>query len=72
MSILAFGDAPEAYGLPKDPRIPLAVELWKSPLKWIGNAAILAGIIGTFVHYLRFGPKHPPEDTRAKEAVAGR
>jgi formate dehydrogenase beta subunit len=71
VSVLAFASKPEAYGLPKEPRIPILVELWKSPLKWIGNFAIVAGIIGTFVHYLRFGPKHVPEDAETKPAGAG-
>jgi formate dehydrogenase iron-sulfur subunit len=49
---------PEAYGgLPSNPRIPLTVKLWKHPLKWIGNLAIVGGLIGLFVHYLRYGPK---------------
>jgi len=49
---------PELYGgLPKNPTIPLAVSLWKTPLKWIGNLAIVGGLMGLAVHYLRFGPK---------------
>jgi len=71
VSVLAFASKPEAYGLPKEPRIPILVELWKSPLKWIGNFAIVAGIIGTFVHYLRFGPKHVPEEAQVQAKPAG-
>ena len=71
VSILAYADKPEAYGLPADPTIPWTVELWKQPLKWIGNLAIIGGIIGTFLHYLRYGPKHAPDDTKAKAAPAG-
>jgi hypothetical protein len=49
---------PEIYGgLPKDPHVPLSVKLWKGPLKWLGNIAIVGGVIGLFVHYLRYGPK---------------
>jgi formate dehydrogenase beta subunit len=49
---------PELYGgLPRDPRVPLSVKLWKYPLKWLGNLAILGGLIGVAFHYLRFGPK---------------
>ena len=59
--------APELYGLPRDPNIPWLVQLWKHPLKWIGNLAIVGGILGTFVHYLRFGPKMVKEDAGAKE-----
>ncbi|MGA3017428.1 MAG: formate dehydrogenase subunit beta [Bryobacteraceae bacterium] len=50
---------PEAYGgLPKNPRVPLSVKLWKGPLKWLGNLAMIGGLLGVTMHYLRFGPKH--------------
>jgi len=49
---------PEAYGgLPKNPRVPLSVKLWKGPLKWLGNLAMVGGLLGVTLHYLRFGPK---------------
>ena len=49
---------PEAYGgLPKDPRVPWLVRMWKGPLKWLGNLAMTAGVLGVAAHYLRFGPK---------------
>jgi formate dehydrogenase beta subunit len=49
---------PEAYGgLPSNPRVPWTVRLWKYPLKWLGNLAMIGGVLGVFVHYLRFGPK---------------
>lgn len=49
---------PELYGgLPSNPRIPLSVKLWKHPLKWLGNLAIVGGLVGLFIHYLKFGPK---------------
>jgi formate dehydrogenase beta subunit len=58
---------PELYGgLPKDPHVPLTVRLWKGPLKWIGNLAMVAGVVGMAFHYMRFGPKKeeelPPDD----------
>jgi formate dehydrogenase iron-sulfur subunit len=54
---------PELYGgLPKDPHVSWTVKLWKHPLKWIGNFAIIGGIVGTFMHYLRYGPKIVPEE----------
>jgi formate dehydrogenase beta subunit len=71
VSILAFADKPQAYGLPADPTVPWTVELWKQPLKWIGNLAIIGGIIGTFVHYLRYGPKHVPPEAKSRQAEAG-
>ncbi len=56
--VLHDATKPELYGgLPANPSIPLVVKLWKHPLKWLGNLAIAGGLIGLFVHYLRFGPK---------------
>jgi len=58
---------PEAYGgLPANPSIPWTVRLWKTPLKWIGNLAMLGGLIGVTLHYLRFGPKVVKEDQGEK------
>jgi formate dehydrogenase iron-sulfur subunit len=49
---------PEAYGgLPADPHIPWMVKLWKHPLKWLGNVAMIGGLVGLAIHYLRYGPK---------------
>jgi hypothetical protein len=49
---------PELYGgLPKDPHIPWVVRIWKGPAKWIGNLAMLGGLLGVTLHYLRYGPK---------------
>jgi formate dehydrogenase beta subunit len=64
VTVLTFGNHPEVYGLPKDPTIPMAVQLWKTPLKWLGNLAIIGGILGTFVHYLRFGPKEVKDEAQ--------
>jgi len=56
--VLHDATKPELYGgLPANPSIPLVVKLWKHPLKWLGNLAIAGGLIGLFIHYLRFGPK---------------
>ncbi len=50
---------PELYGgLPKDPHIPISVQLWKHPLKWIGNLAMVGGLFGLAWHYMRYGKKH--------------
>ncbi len=58
MYVLHDIEHPERYGgLPKDPRVPLLVRIWKGPLKWLGNFAIAAGLLGAAAHYLRFGPK---------------
>jgi formate dehydrogenase iron-sulfur subunit len=58
VTVLAFGDRPELYGLPRDPTVPLAVQLWKGPLKWLGNVAMLGGLAVAAVHFIRFGRKH--------------
>jgi len=55
--VLAHADQPEMYGLPKDPQIPWTVALWKGPLKWIGNALMIGGVLGALAHYLRYGPR---------------
>ena len=68
ITVLAYGDNLEAYGLPKNPTIPLAVWLWKVPLKWLGSLAMIGGILGTALHYLRFGPKEVKDEAAAKEA----
>jgi formate dehydrogenase beta subunit/formate dehydrogenase gamma subunit len=75
VTVLAHGDHPEWYDLPRDPHIPLSVAITKSILRPLGLVA-LAGTIGaSFGHFLRFGPKEtrsgedrppPPEASLAK------
>jgi formate dehydrogenase beta subunit len=60
ITVLAFGDRPDLYGLPRNPTIPATVRFWKGPLKWIGNLAMVGGLLGVFVHYIRFGRKDDP------------
>jgi formate dehydrogenase beta subunit len=57
ITVLAHGDHPEWYDLPKDPHVPLLVKLWKKVLRPIGGIAILGAVIGVFGHYMRHGPK---------------
>jgi formate dehydrogenase beta subunit len=60
--VLHDATKPELYGgLPANPSIPWSVKLWKGPLKWLGNAAMIGGLVGLVVHYLRFGPKEREE-----------
>ena len=68
VTVLAYGDRPELYGLPRDPTIPMSVRLWKGPLKWLGNIAMLGGVLGVFVHFVRFGRKHG--ETKASEEAS--
>jgi formate dehydrogenase beta subunit len=70
VTVLAHGDRPELYGLPRDPSVPLAVRFWKGPLKWIGNLAMLGGVLGVFVHYVRYGRKGL-EDTETTDLKNG-
>src|SRR5271169_2694069 len=50
VTVLAYGDRPELYGLPKDPRIPRVVGLTKRILKPLGIFAIGATLVGLFTH----------------------
>jgi len=59
--VLADATSPELYGLPLDPEIPWQVRLWKGPLKWLGNAIFVGGILAAILHYLRFGPREVGE-----------
>jgi formate dehydrogenase beta subunit len=72
VTVLVHGDQPELYGLPTDPTIPAAVRLWKGPLKWLGNAAMLSGLTAAVVHFVRFGQKAhaappPPAEPETRE-----
>ncbi|MGO9064616.1 MAG: formate dehydrogenase subunit beta [Myxococcaceae bacterium] len=62
VTVLAHGDKPELYGLPRDPHVPLAVSLSKRILKPLGIFAIGATLVGLFTHYIRTGPKKPHDD----------
>ena len=54
----AFGDHPEWYGgLPRAPRVPMAVTFWKKWLRPIGFLAIFGAIVGAFGHHLYHGNK---------------
>jgi formate dehydrogenase iron-sulfur subunit len=63
VTILAHGDQPELYGLPRDPQIPTAVTVSKRILKPLGLLAIGVTVLGLFGHYMKFGPKKPHADS---------
>ena len=70
--VLHDASNPEAYGgLPRDPRIPWSVKLWKGPLKWIGNLAMVGGLVGLALHYTRFGPKRIDPEKRDEPDKGG-
>ena len=62
VTVLAFGDRPELYGLPRNPTIPLAVRLWKGPLKSSATWRCSAGCVAAAVHFIRFGRKQLPSE----------
>ena len=62
MYVLKDASEPEMYGLPKDPTIPLSLSFWKGPVKWLGSAILAGGILGSFFHYVKFGPKHSGDE----------
>jgi formate dehydrogenase iron-sulfur subunit len=64
ITVLAYGDKPELYGLPKDPKIPAYVGLMKSVLKPIGNFLMLIGVVGAFGHFMRYGKHEDPSEAR--------
>lgn len=57
VTVLARGDHPEWYGLPRDPHVPLGVRFWKNWLRPIGFLAIFGAIVGAFGHHLYHGNK---------------
>lgn len=57
VTVLAHGDRPDLYGLPESPTVPVAVSLWKKPLRWLGSLGLIAGVVTASLHYLRYGPK---------------
>jgi len=61
VTVLAHGDHPEWYGLPRDPHVPWSVAFSKRFLRPLGLIAIFGTIAGVFGHFLRHGPKKPPE-----------
>jgi formate dehydrogenase beta subunit len=63
VTVLAHGDHPEWYGLPRDPHVPRSVRFWKSVLRPLGMVAIAGTILGTFVHYLKYGRREPAPES---------
>jgi formate dehydrogenase iron-sulfur subunit len=62
---------PEAYGgLPSNPHVPWSVKLWKGPIKWLGNLAMLGGLVGVAVHFMRYGRKRVEEKPNGQDGTA--
>ena len=61
VTVLAHGDHPEWYDLPRDPQVPLAVRIWKRVLRPLGSLAIVGTIVAAFAHFMMHGPAGPKE-----------
>jgi hypothetical protein len=72
ITVLAHGDHPEWYGLPKDPKVPTTVRFWKSVLRPLGALAIAGSFFAMLGHYLSFGPKKPKDDAGRAKDEAGK
>jgi formate dehydrogenase iron-sulfur subunit len=59
--VLEFADRPELYGLPKDPKVPRTITIWKKVLKPLGSLAMAGALFGAVFHYLRFGRNEAPD-----------
>jgi formate dehydrogenase iron-sulfur subunit len=66
ITVLAHGDHPEWYGLPKDPKVPAGVRFWKNALRPLGALAIAGAFFAMVGHYLSFGPKKPKDTSEPK------
>jgi len=63
MYVLKHADQPEIYhNLPADPHISPMVSLWKSAFKPLALAAMGLTALAGVLHYLKVGPKDPPDD----------
>jgi formate dehydrogenase iron-sulfur subunit len=68
--VLEFADRPELYGLPKDPKVPWTLSLWKTYLKPLGSLAMVGALAGTVLHYLRFGRNEAPDKLEDESEVS--
>jgi formate dehydrogenase iron-sulfur subunit len=63
MYVLQHADRPELYnGLPKDPGISPAVDLWKGISKTVMNTGLAAAVLAGIFHYVTQGPNEVGED----------
>ncbi|MCK9233434.1 MAG: formate dehydrogenase subunit beta, partial [Syntrophales bacterium] len=56
--------------LPKHPRVPAAIIVWKDFLKPLSLLAAGGVLAGSFLHYIIHGPKTPDDDVNTKEGGA--
>jgi formate dehydrogenase iron-sulfur subunit len=63
--VLPYGDRPEAYGLPKAPRVSPVVEVWRSQAaRSVGVVTMFSVLVAGILHYMRHGPLEVPEDNK--------
>jgi formate dehydrogenase iron-sulfur subunit len=63
--VLPHGDRPEAYGLPKDPRVGRVLRAWRSGVaRTAGLATMAAVLVAGILHYMRHGPLEVPPEPR--------
>ena len=66
--VLPHGDRPEAYGLPRNPRVGPLLSLWRSGVaRAAGVATMFAVLVAGILHYMRHGPLEVPEEKGGKE-----
>ncbi len=66
--VLPHGDRPEAYGLPRDPKVSPMVALWRGWVtKSLGVVTMLAVVVAGVFHYMKVGPLEVKDDA-GKEA----
>ena len=59
--VLPHGDRPEAYGLPRNPRVSPVVALWRSGFgRGVGVFTMFAVLVAGILHYMRHGPLEVP------------
>jgi formate dehydrogenase iron-sulfur subunit len=57
VTVLAHGENPEWYNLPRDPHVPILVKFWKNVLRPLGAVAVFGAVIGAFGHFMNHGRK---------------
>ena len=63
--VLPNGDRPEAYGLPRDPRVSPVVALWRSGVaRALGVFTMFSVLVAGILHYMRHGPLEVPEEKK--------
>ena len=59
--VLALGDQPQLYGLPKNPSVPWTITIWKNVIKPLGSVTMIGALFGALFHFVRFGRNEAPD-----------